>query len=106
MAKKQPKHQGYSLGISMLECVSESNKTALSGTNWKGKLVAILSRPDLLAGADNRTSLEWPKISQDTKAIALVFSILECVSELLSGTIRKGESSGDTLQARSACRSR
>ena len=48
----------------------------------KANLVAKLSRPDLLAGAEYRTSLEWPNISQNTKAIALVFSILECILEL------------------------
>ena len=73
----------------------------------KANLESILSRPDLLAGAKNRPPLEWPKISQ---AIALVFSILECVSKsnetVLSGTTRKGKSSGDSFLARSAHRSR
>ena len=36
----------------------------------KANLVAILSHPDLLAGTENGTPLEWPKIGQNTKAIA------------------------------------
>ena len=42
----------------------------------KANLVILLSPPDLLAGAEYRPSLEWPKICQNTKAIALIFSIL------------------------------
>ena len=71
--------------------------------------MAILSRPDVLARADNRSPLEWPKIDQNTKAIALVFSILECVSEsneiTVSSSTWKGKSSGITFPSRSACRS-
>ena len=43
--------------------------------------MAIFSRTDLLVGAENGPSLEWPKIGQNTKTIALVFWILECVLE-------------------------
>ena len=68
----------------------------------------ILSYLDLLAGADNRPPLEWPKIDQNNKAIALVFLILECVSEwneiVLSSSIQKGEISGDTFLSGSARR--
>ena len=88
----------------ILECVSESNGTALSGSVWKG-----VAHPDLLTGADNRPPLECPKIGQNTKAIALVFLILECVSEsnetALPGGVWKGQSSGDTFPSRSARRS-
>ena len=63
-------------------------------------LMVLLSLSDLLAGDDYRPPLEWPKIGQNTKAIALVFSILEHVSEsneiTVSGSTWKGESSGIT----------
>ena len=39
----------------------------------KVNLVTIISCADLLTVADNRPSLEWPKIDLNTKAIALVF---------------------------------
>ena len=70
----------------------------------------ILSCSDLLAGADNRPHLEWPKIGQNTKAIALVFSILEWVSEwneiAPSSSSQRDETRGDTFPFRSARRSR
>ena len=93
MAKNWPKHQGYSLGVFDFWSASR-NQTKLHDLVLLGKanLVAILSCPDLLAGAENRPPLEWPKIGQNTL-------ILECVSESNKiapcSTIRKGESSGD-----------
>ena len=106
MAENRPKHQGYSLWFwSASRNQTKSHYLVLLG---KANPVAILSCADLLPGADSRPSLEWPKIDQNIKAIALVFPILECVSEsneiALSSITQKGESSGNIFLCRSAHR--
>ena len=63
-----------------------------------------VAHPDLLAGADNKPPLEWPKIDQNTKAIALEFSIWSASQIAPPSTTWKGESSGDTFLSRSARR--